>query len=364
MSTALAETLLGWYAANKRDLPWRQTSDPYAIWIAEIMLQQTRVDSVIPYFQRWMEKFPNIASVATSTQQEVLKLWEGLGYYARARNIYKTAQLICEQHACIFPADYHAIKNLPGVGKASAADIASIAFGKDVCAVDGNIRRVVSRLADLSDPLGSDALQEAVEGFVECHLPNGKAGDYNQAWMDLGATVCLPGKPFCDKCPLTRYCVSYSSNTQTERPVRIAKPAVPVLEVAAGILKREDGAVLITRRPEDGLLGGMWEFPGGKREAGEDLPTALQRELQEELGIVVDVRHAQKTYRHAYTHFKVILTAYYCDYMSGEFQALGVQEYRWVPIAELLRYPMGKIDRMISRELLSDAGYRTDPQQP
>jgi len=356
MYTALAERLLGWYAANKRDLPWRQTSDPYDIWIAEIMLQQTRVESVIPYYRRWMKKYPNVATLAASTQQEVLKLWEGLGYYARARNIYKTAILIREQHACQFPVEYHAIKKLPGIGEASAADIASIAFGKDICAVDGNIRRVVSRLADLTDPLGSEALQKAVEKFVDIHLPSGKAGDYNQAWMDLGATICLPGKPICSSCPLTEFCLSYSNNTQTERPVRKTKPVVPVYEVAAGIIQREDGTVLITRRPDDGLLGGMWEFPGGKREAGEDLTAALQRELQEELGIVVNVQDAQKTYRHAYTHFKVILTAYYCKHISGAFQALGVQEYMWVPITELLRYPMGKIDRMISRELLSGAG--------
>ncbi len=352
MSHALAETLLDWYSANKRDLPWRKTTDPYAIWIAEVMLQQTRVESVIPYYQRWMTMFPDVSTLAASNQQDVLKVWEGLGYYARARNIYKTAQIIQNELKGYFPQEYQSIRRVPGLGAASAADIASISFGEDVCAVDGNIRRVVSRLADLTDPLGSDPLQRSVEEFVERHLPPGKAGDYNQAWMDLGATICLPGKPLCDRCPLVTFCLSFSKKTQLERPVRKVKPAVPVYEVAAGILQREDGTVLITRRPEDGLLGGMWEFPGGKREDGEELSAALRRELQEELGIEVEVGRIQKTYRHAYTHFKVVLTAYYCVYVSGDFQTLGVQEFTWCQKEDLSRYPMGKIDRMISRELL------------
>ena len=356
MPTAQAEKLLAWYAAHHRDLPWRRTTDPYAIWIAEIMLQQTRVESVIPYYQRWLELFPDIQPLAKSAHQDVLIAWEGLGYYARARNIYKTAQILSEQYNGLFPHDIELIRSLPGIGAASAADIASIAFGVNASAVDGNIRRVVARLANLTNPLSSDALQKAVEEYVGAHLPAGRAGDYNQAWMDLGATICLPVNPRCEVCPLADYCLAREKGIQSERPVRAQKPMIPTYEVAAGILVNSQGKVLITRRPEKGLLGGLWEFPGGKRETGEDLTDALQRELHEELDIEVDVLKVQKSYRHAYTHFKVVLTAYFCAHRSGEFKALGVQDLAWVEVSELKAYPMGKIDRMISKELAKHVG--------
>jgi A/G-specific adenine glycosylase len=342
--------LLDWYAVHARSLPWRSHPDPYAVWVSEIMLQQTRVETVIPYFERWMSRFPTIASLAQADQQEVLSAWEGLGYYSRARNLHRAAQVVMDEFAGSLPADARVLRRLPGIGRYSAAAIASIAFGADEAALDGNIRRVLARLFDVSEPARSPQGEGRLWELARLHLPPGKAGDYNQALMDLGASVCLARQPRCPDCPLKEDCQAYHLGIQEQRPVLPARRATPHYIVTAAVIRR-DGELLITRRPVKGLLGGLWEFPGGKLKEGEDLATCLRREIREELGVEIEVGDRLGVYKHAYTHFSVTLHAFACTLLAGEPQPLHASDLHWVRPAELPGHPMGKLDRQISFRL-------------
>ncbi|MEJ2599170.1 MAG: A/G-specific adenine glycosylase [Anaerolineales bacterium] len=354
-STPPGEKLLSWYELNKRDLPWRRNTTPYTVWVSEIMLQQTRVETVIPYFQGWMERFPSVKALAQANLQEVLSAWEGLGYYSRARNIHKAAQIIVEQYGGHLPDDPQALRSLPGIGRYTAGAIASIAFGADTPALDGNIRRVLARLFNVSEPARSPAGEKRLWELAAEHLPAGRAGDFNQALMDLGATLCTPRAPDCERCPLSEDCAAHELGLQAQRPVLARKPAIPHHTVTAAVIQR-DGHVLIAQRPTGGLLGGLWEFPGGKLQPGEDLAACLQREIREELGAEILVGTPFGEYRHAYTHFKVTLHAFLCRLCDGEPpKAVQVQDLRWVTPKELADYPMGKIDRRIAQRLKEKA---------
>ena len=316
------------------------------------MLQQTQVDTVIPYFNHWMQRFPTLSSLAQATEQEVLACWEGLGYYSRARNLHRAARQVMEELGGQIPTTREALERLPGLGRYTAAAIASMSFGQDEPALDGNIRRVLARLFDLSLPARSPAGERRLWELAAQHLPPGRAGDYNQALMDLGAAICTPQSPRCLLCPLAAICQALANGVVAERPVNLPRRKIPHITVTAGILAR-DGLLLITRRPSQGLLGGMWEFPGGKQEPGEDLPGCLARELDEELGIHVSVDAEFGVYQHAYTHFRVTLHAFNCTLVGGEPQLLHASELRWVLPAQLSDFPMGKIDRMISRDIIA-----------
>lgn len=360
MSDLISKRLLRWYAQHARVLPWRGSKEPYAVWVSEIMLQQTRVETVVPYYDRWMARFPSLQSLASADQQEVLALWEGLGYYSRARNLHRAAQIIQEKLSGVFPSDQAGLEKLPGVGRYTAAAIASIAFGADSPALDGNIRRVYSRCFNVTEPARSPEGERLLWKLAQQQLPTGQAGDFNQALMDLGALVCLPRSPQCPSCPLADLCQARALGVQAERPVTSAKPVAPHYQVAAAIIlqngppARGNGStmeVLLARRPQQGLLGGLWEYPGGKQQEGEDLPACLQREIIEELGVSVRVGAEYGVYRHAYTHFKVTLHAFVCEIVSGEAQPIQPSELRWTPLQELGSFPMGKIDRLISQQL-------------
>jgi len=350
MASPLANLLLDWYARNARRLPWRGHPDPYAVWVSEIMLQQTQVETVIPYFERWMERFPTLPALAAASQEEVLASWEGLGYYSRARNLHRAAQIVVEQYGGQLPSDPAELRQLPGVGRYTAAAISSIAFGQDVAALDGNIRRVLARVFDVSVPARSPEGERILWDLAGANLPAGQAGAYNQALMDLGALVCTPRLPRCSLCPLSGLCQANLLGTQEQRPVSLPRRETPQYIVTAAIIHRGQ-EVLIARRPQNGLLGGLWEFPGGKIQEGEDLPACLRREIMEELGVEVLVGEPLGVYRHAYTHFKVTLHAFHCTLLRGEPEALHASEIRWVAPAGLSRYPMGKIDRMIAAGL-------------
>ncbi len=349
--TDLASPLLAWYKRAARDLPWRNNLDPYVVWISEIMLQQTRVDTVIPFFTRWMERFPGVADLAQASLQDVLVVWEGLGYYGRARNLHQAAQIILEQYGGRLPEDVTQLKKLPGIGRYTAGAIASIAYGKNVPAVDGNARRVLSRIFNIHEPLLSPTSENRLWSLAAEYLPADKAGDFNQALMDLGAQICTPRKPLCDVCPAAQICQAKLLGIQEEIPVRLKKPAVPHHIVAAAVIQN-GGRVLIAQRPADGLLGGLWEFPGGKMQPGEDLMACLEREIMEELSANIVVGAPLGVYRHAYTHFRVTLHAYFCKLANhSQPRATQVEDLRWVAISELFDFPMGKIDRLISKDL-------------
>ncbi len=273
------------------------------------MLQQTRVDTVIPYFQRWMERFPTLADLADASQQEVLGLWEGLGYYSRARNLHKAAQIVMKNYSGVLPGDIQALSRLPGVGRYTAGAIASLAFGLDAPALDGNIRRVLARLFDVELPAGSPEGQKRLWELALQHLPHGKSADYNQGLMDLGSQVCTPRLPKCLECPLQEICEANARGLQQARPVRQPKTSPPHFIVTAAVIQRR-GQVLIAQRPAAGLLGGLWEFPGGKLQPGEDLEACLRREICEELDAEVLVGEKLGVFKHAYTHFRITLHAF------------------------------------------------------
>jgi A/G-specific adenine glycosylase len=344
----MAESLLDWYGRNARRLPWREYPTPYNVWISEVMLQQTRVETVLPYYQRWMERFPSIASLAEAPLNEVLTAWEGLGYYSRARNLQRAAQTVVSDYGGSLPSDPIELRKLPGIGRYIAGAIASIAFGKDEPAPDGNIRRVLARVFDISEPARSPQTERRMWELAAEYLPPGRAGDYNQALMDLGATICTPRIPDCPNCPLNGMCKAFALGVQEQRPVLEPRAMVPHYTVTAAVIRR-GGQVLIAQRPLTGLLGGLWEFPGGKMQPGEDLVSCLQREICEELGVEIDVGGALGIFRHAYTHFRVTLHAFTCTLRNGgEPQSLQVNDLRWLDPSELSGYPMGKIDRQIA----------------
>jgi len=342
--------LLHWYAANARRLPWRGDPDPYAVWVSEIMLQQTRVETVIPYFQRWMERFPTIPALAAAAQQDVLAAWEGLGYYSRARNLHRAAQVVITDYGGKLPRDMKALRSLPGIGRYTAGAIASIAFGMNEPTLDGNIRRVLSRLFNVQIPARSKEGETRLWELAAANLPPGRAGDFNQALMDLGTAICTPHQPNCEQCPLVEHCAAHALGVQEERPILPARGTTPHYIVTAAVIQR-DGKTLIALRPPEGLLGGLWEFPGGKLQAGEDLATCLKREIYEELGAEIEVGGQIGIFHHAYTHFRVTLHAFGCTLQAGEPHNLEHNALAWVSIPELQNYPMGKLDRLIAKQL-------------
>lgn len=350
MLSEFSQRLIKWYELNARSLPWRGLSDSYAIWVSEIMLQQTRVETVIPYFARWMQRFPTLNDLANASEDEVLQAWEGLGYYSRARNLHKAARLVLEDFGGQLPQNRDDLERLPGIGAYTAGAIASIAFRQDEATLDGNIRRVLTRFFNVTESVRSPQGKRILWSLAKDHLPPGKAGDYNQALMDLGAAICTPRSPACPLCPLSDLCQARALGIQEQLPMGIIRRAVPHIIVTAAILQRS-GQVLIAKRPSRGLLGGLWEFPGGKLEENENLEDCLKREICEEMGTDIFVEDAFGIYDHAYTHFTVTLHAFLCHLSSVEPVPLHHSDLLWVSVTELKNFPMGKIDRMIARSL-------------
>ena len=346
---ALRSGLLEWYSIQGRDLPWRRSRDPYAIWVSEIMLQQTQVKTVIPYYDRWLAQFPTLQTLASADQQQVLKLWQGLGYYARARNLHRAAQDIVSQHHGIFPTDLPTAVSLPGIGRTTAGGILSAAFDQPTPILDGNVKRVLARLVALSVPT-SKAIAQLWQLSIAL-LDPAHPRDFNQAWMDLGATVCLPRSPLCDRCPWQPHCCAYHQGIQTEIPMTETRAPIPRKMIGVAVIWNDAGQILIDRRKPNGLLGGLWEFPGGKVELGETIPDCIQREIQEELGIEIEVGDRLIIIDHTYSHFHVTLNVHHCKHISGEPQAIECDEIRWVELADLDSYPFPKANLQIIEAL-------------
>lgn len=341
----LASKLLSWYQVNKRTPPWRDHPSPYAIWVSEIMLQQTRVETVIPYFEKWMRLFPTVHDLASASEQAVLSAWEGLGYYSRARNLHKAAKIVVEQYGGELPRELNELARLPGIGRYTLGAIASMAFGMDVSALDGNIKRVYSRIFDVQEPVDSPAGEKLLWQLADDQLPKGHAGDYNQALMDLGAMICVPKNPRCLVCPVMELCRARANGTQNQRPTRLPKKAVPHIVHAAAVII-EKGRVLLVQRPSTGLLGGMWEFPNGRVDG--DPADGLAGALLGAYGLRVNRRRRPQLLgivQHGYSHFRVTVHAFFCEVVSMR-RGTNLQ---WVPLKKLEDYPMGKIDRQIAR---------------
>jgi len=307
---AVRGALLAHYDEAARDLPWRRDSDPYRIWVSEVMLQQTRVETVLGYYEAWLRRFPDLDSLARASEDEVLKAWEGLGYYRRARNLHRGAQVVRDAHGGEVPQGYQALRELPGVGEYTAGAVASIAFGEAVPAVDGNVRRVLARLFDLPDPKPA-WLRDTAGGLVDPQRP----GDWNQALMELGATVCVPRSPRCVDCPLSQWCGARQAGTQGERPAPPRKKAVPRAHFVTAVVVDSRRRCFLRRRPDGGLLGGMWAFPeaeiddgvdadrsGGMDRGGAQVAEAA-RDLARGLGLVVEGDSRMlPAVRHRFTH--------------------------------------------------------------
>jgi A/G-specific adenine glycosylase len=343
--------LLDWYDKHKAVLPWRG-ANAYGVWLSEIMLQQTQIETVLPYYRRFLERYPTIQDLAAAPLDEILKLWEGLGYYSRARNLHKAAQLVSQELNGNFPESPETLMKLPGIGRYTAGAIASIAFGRQAALLDGNVIRVFSRWLDLAEDVTEPRVQKKLWEQAEALVPAERAGDYNQALMELGQKLCIPRNPLCKQCPVKNHCRAYANGTQNERPVKKKKAPSPHYDVAAGLIRDKAGRLLIAQRPAEGLLGGLWEFPGGKQETGESLPECLARELREELAIEVEVGEFFVKVRHAFSHFKITLHAYECRYLGGMSgydspQALQCSAWAWVTESELENYSFGKADREV-----------------
>lgn len=337
----LSSRLLAWYNKNKRPLPWRDHADVYAVWVSEIMLQQTRVETVIPYFEKWMRLFPTAHALAKASEQDVLNAWEGLGYYSRARNLHKAAKIVVKDYGGNLPAELTDLIKLPGIGRYTAGAIASIAFGRDEPALDGNLKRVYVRLFNMEEPVVSSKGEKLLWDIARQNLPKGKAGDFNQALMDLGAMICIPKNPRCLICPLTELCEAREMGTQELRPVMKPKKVVPHYIHAAGVIVKR-GKVLLAQRPSSGLLAGMWEFPNGR--VGGDPAGELVKALESGYSLKVRRKEALGVLQHAYTHFKVIVHVFCCEFSS----AVNKKNLKWVSLKELDDYPMGKVDRQIA----------------
>ena len=274
----LRSALLEWYHQEGRMLPWRQTRDPYAIWISEVMLQQTQVKTVLPYYQNWLATFPTVQDLANAELQSVLKAWEGLGYYARARNLHRAAQEICDRFQGNVPTSLDDLESLPGIGRTTAGGIASAAFNAYAPILDGNVKRVLARLVGLNKPPNRalKSLWATSEQLLSPEHPR----DFNQALMDLGATLCTPKQPDCEVCPWVKLCFAHQNNSQSELPMTESRAPIPLKQIGVAVIWNDQGEILIDRRPADGLLGGLWEFPGGKVEEKETPEDCITREIK------------------------------------------------------------------------------------
>jgi len=305
----ISRDLLTWYGQKQRDLPWRRSGDPYHIWVSEIMLQQTQVTAVLPYYARFIDQFPTVCDLAHADLDSILAMWQGLGYYARARNLHRAAQIVCIEYEGRLPDDRETLFSLPGIGDYTVGAILSIAFGQDVAAIDGNVMRVLCRLYDYGlNPKNAQG-RKTMQDLAQALVPPGIAGDHNQAMMELGATICQPRSPLCTQCPIIKFCRSYKLGNQQERPIRPPRRQIPQRHRIAYMVE-QDGRLLIVRRQENGLLGGLWEIPGAALEVGEQPREAAHRCLWPMLGAQGEIGVELGTVDHAYTHFRVHVTIF------------------------------------------------------
>lgn len=338
--------LLAWAETALEALPWRGEHDPYRIWVSEIMLQQTRRETVIPYYRRFLERFPTVPALAAADPQEVLKAWEGLGYYARARSLHAAARQVVAGHGGQLPADRRQLLRLPGIGAYTAGAILSLAFGQDEPVLDGNVERVLCRLALVPEDPRRPAVRRDLWATARAVLLPGQAGRVNEALMELGATICLPRRPRCADCPVAGLCRARAEGVVEALPARSPRAPLPHRQVAAAVILRPDRVLVAQRQPDD-LLGGMWEFPGGTCEAGETLEACLRREIAEELGVEIAVGPQIAALPHAFTHFRLTLHVFLCRLTAGEPRPLQCADWRWVTLAEVAGLPMAVLDRRV-----------------
>ncbi len=336
--------LLDWYDRQGRDLPWRHSQDPYRIWLSEIMLQQTTVAVVIPYYQAFLKRWPKIGDLAAADLDDVLALWQGLGYYARARNLHDCARIIQEQYAGIFPADEKALRALPGIGEYTAAALAAIAFNQPATVIDGNIIRVLARWWGISEPLPD--LKKCLKPLARTCTPAQRPGDYAQALMDLGAMLCKPHNPDCPQCPIQSFCVGYENGQADSLPIRAPRRQKPRRFGTVFWITDPEGRVYLRRRPTRGLLGGMMEFPGSIWGA---TPLSSRQALSQAL-LPLDWCLVKGHVRHSFTHFHLELSVFRGSCPAPQVRSLDAG--RWVHPRNFDRQPLPTLMRKVARLVL------------
>jgi len=366
MESRITHRLLDWYRESHRDLPWRENRDPYRVWVSEVMLQQTQVATVIPYYHRFLARFTDVRALASASIDDVLKQWEGLGYYARARNLHRAAHIVVHEHDGVVPADAKVFASLPGVGSYMTAAVQSIAFDAPLAAVDGNVKRTLARLFAIPQSIDKPAGVRAIQAHADDLLDRNNPGTFNQALMELGALVCRPLNPLCDDCPIASECVARLSDAALAFPVRDARREVPRQKIAVGVVS-DDNRVLITRRAEKGMLGGLWEFPGGKVRRGEKPADACAREIEEETSLKVEVGEKITRVKHLYTHLAVEIDVFHCHYRGGNVILDGPTDHRWVTLDETAEYAFPKANHKFMpaiRQVLGSKPGRARPPKP
>lgn len=340
--------LLRWFEKNKRDLPWRKTRDPYAIWVSEIMLQQTQVVTVIPYYQNFLKSFPTVHYLAKSDLSKVLKVWEGLGYYSRARNLHRASQIVSNHFHGKIPYTLEDLLSLPGIGRSTAGAILSFAFHKEAPILDGNAKRVFSRLFAVSGNPGERKTEGLLWKISESLIPKGFSNPFNQALMDLGSMLCTAKEPQCPYCPLHRFCKGSASGEPEKLPTKKIKKKIPHIEAIASVIQK-DGKVLLNQRPPKGLLGGLWEFPNWRIEGKGRLRLRLRlrNTIKKEMGLNVKVDELIGVLHQTFSHFKLTLHVYYCVAMGKN------KKGRWVAVGNLHLLPMSRIHRRIAESILN-----------
>jgi A/G-specific adenine glycosylase len=336
--------LLRWFKKNGRDLPWRKTTDPYAIWVSEIMLQQTQVITVIPYYQKFLKSFPTVHHLARNNVSNVLKVWEGLGYYSRARNLHRASQIVLDRFRGIIPNDLKDLVSLPGIGRSTAGAILSFAFHKDAPILDANAKRVISRLFAVSDNQTAGRTDDLLWKISESLLPEGYSNPFNQALMDLGSMICTVKEPACACCPLRGVCKARILGKPEDYPSKRIRKMIPHVGSVSAVIKR-DGKVLLRQRPPSGLLGGLWEFPNWRtKEKQSSLRPRLRNHIRKDIGITANVKELIGTFRQTFSHFKLTLQVYHCQAINGKGKG------KWVRIKDLRVFPMSRIHRRIAEK--------------
>jgi len=343
----IRKRLMSWYGLNKRDLPWRKTRDPYRILVSEIMLQQTQVATVIPYYRRFIKKFPTVASLAGAPIRGVLKQWEGLGYYSRARNLHRAARVIHARWRGRIPTTVEGLVSLPGIGRYTAGAVGSIAFHLKVPVLDGNVRRVLCRIFAIREDPGRAVVQERLWKIAAELLPDQNAGDFNQALMELGATICLPRTPSCEACPVRGSCLALRAGIQDGLPIRTESRPIPHSIVAVALIQSARG-LLLGPRPDRGLLAGLWSFPelDGRNASG---PRRIEREIKTRFGLKTTLIRPLEPVAHTFSHKRITYRPYLFRCAPGRYRL--PDSWRWIPIESVEAYPLPTATRKIIHQV-------------
>ena len=344
----LTNKLLFWYNNHKMPMPWRDDKNIYHIWLSEIMLQQTQIATVIPYYHKWLKKFPDIIDVAKANENEILKIWEGLGYYSRALNFHHACKKIIKSYNGIIPKDQNKFIKLKGVGKYIDAAVRSIGYNDIVPTIDGNVNRVVSRLLCLDKPPQNKYTE--IYNFLISIIDRKNPGDFNQALMDLGRNICKPKKPLCQDCPIKNYCAAYQNNQISQYPIKIESKKNPHFNIAVGVIWKGND-ILITKRKLGGLLGGLWEFPGGKLNNNESSEECIIREIYEEIGIQIELKSFISNIKHQYSHFSISLDSFHCIYKYGVPKPKTASDMKWISPKEISKFAFPKANHKFINEI-------------